>query len=240
MPSSTKKPTVPKKKTAVPKAVKPVKVVKAKPTGPELSVVGIDGKVTGKVSVPKELFAAPVNKQLLAQAVRVYLANQRTGGADTKTRGEVEGSTRKIYKQKGTGRARHGAIRAPIFVGGGITFGPKPRDYRLNMPAKMRKIAVASALTSQFAGGNIIVVDGLEKLEPKTKKFASAFTNIGAKKKTLFIVPKDGATLVRATRNMAHVDSMPFSNINAYAILSHNKVVFTKDAMVNFTKSNVA
>lgn len=236
-----------KKQTAVKKVKKTPAVKAEKKTAEaprvqkleemEIAIVGIDGKAKGKMSVPKELFKAPVNAQLLAQAVRVYLANQRVGGASTKTRGEVEGSTRKIYRQKGTGRARHGGIRAPIFVGGGIVFGPLPRDYRLNMPSKMRKTALVSAMTKQFSGKNIIVVDGMEDLEPKTKKFAAAFAHIGAAKKTLFVVPKESEKLFRATRNITNIDSMPVVNVHAYAVISHDKVVFTKTALKNFIET---
>src|SRR3972149_4980450 len=126
-----------KKVTSVKKTVKAVKAVKATVTeevdsakGIRTSVVGLDGKSAGSITLPQALNNAKINRQLMAQAVRVYLANQRVGNASTKTRGEVEGSTRKIYKQKGTGRARHGAIRAPIFVGGGVVFGPQPPEYR--------------------------------------------------------------------------------------------------------------
>src|SRR6266404_5428662 len=114
-----------------------------------VAVVGIDGKVSGKVSLPGEMFGEKVNKALLAQAVRVYLANQRQGNASTKTRGEVDGSTAKIYRQKGTGRARHGSKRAPIFVKGGIVFGPKPRDFSLSLPQKMKRKALFSALSAK-------------------------------------------------------------------------------------------
>lgn len=231
---TAKNPSAKTKKTVAPKATK---AVKEKPTGLQLPVVGVDGTSKGTMSVPKELFAHPINKQLLAQAVRVYLANQRIGGAATKTRGEVEGSTRKIYRQKGTGRARHGAIRAPVFVGGGIVFGPKSREYRLTMPSKMRKTALASAVTSQYSGKNIIVVDGMEDLEPKTKKFAAVFANIGALKKTLFVIPKESEHLFRATRNIAQVDSIPVANMHAYAVISHDKIVFTKNALKNFIET---
>lgn len=227
------------KKTAGTKKKTSPKRTKIESKGPEISVVGVDGKVKGKMSLPKEMFDAPVNKQLLAQAVRVYLANQRGGGASTKTRGEVEGSTKKIYRQKGTGRARHGAIRAPIFVGGGIVFGPKPRDFGLKMPAKMKKAALASALTSQFVGNNIIVVDGLETLVPKTKLFADVFHKIGATKKILFLVPSDAKTLVVATRNLSNVDVMPAANTHPYTVLSHGKIVFTKDALKHLFKKFV-
>ena len=191
------------------------------------SVVGIDGKAKGRISLPKELFGAKVNKALLAQAVRVYLANQRAGHAATKTRGEVEGSTRKIYRQKGTGRARHGAIRAPIFVGGGIVFGPKPRDFSLKLPQKMKRAALASALTSKKS--DVIVVDGLEGIK-KTKAMASALTAVGASGKTLFVTDHDGT---RAARNIDSIDILPARMLFAYAVLSHQKIVFTKDAIKN-------
>src|SRR5579885_383385 len=141
-----------------------------------IDVYGIDRKVSGKVSLPHVIFGEKVNKQLLAQAVRVYLANKRQGTVSTKTRGEVDGSTRKIYRQKGTGRARHGSVRAPIFVHGGVVHGPKPRDYSLNLPKKMRRKALFSALSAKLQDGQIKVVAGFEKLEPKTKAFISAIT----------------------------------------------------------------
>ncbi|MBI5619707.1 50S ribosomal protein L4 [Candidatus Gottesmanbacteria bacterium] len=201
------------------------------PKSVSTSVVGVDGKVKGRVQLPAELFAAKVNKQLLAQAVRVYLANQRQGTASTKTRGEVEGSTRKIYRQKGTGRARHGAIRAPIFVGGGIVFGPKPRDYSLKIPQKMRRRAVAAALTSTYQDGHLVVVDGLSELEPKTKQFAAFFTAIGVPGKTLIVVPTPAADVVRGVRNLPFVDVLAPQNLNAYALLSHNQTVVMKEAL---------
>src|SRR3989338_5152877 len=121
------------------------------------------GALKKTIDLPKEIFGVQENNILLAQAVRVYLANQRQGTVSTKTRGEVAGSTRKIYRQKGTGRARHGSIRAPIFVHGGLVFGPKPRDYSMKFPKKMRKAALASALSSKVNDAQVKVVDGLEK-----------------------------------------------------------------------------
>jgi large subunit ribosomal protein L4 len=216
------------------KKVTPVKkVVKKevlKETGLHMSVVGLDGKVAGTITLPAALFAAKINKQLMAQAVRVYLANQRGGHASTKTRGEVEGSTRKIYKQKGTGKARHGGIRAPIFVGGGIVFGPRPRDYSLDFPQKMKHVALSSALTQQLGNKNIIVVSGVADVK-KTKALASMLTAVGATRKTLFVTPKESAVVVRAARNIEGVDIQPASDINTYTILMHGKVVFMKEAI---------
>lgn len=219
------------------RAVKPAvaKAKAGKETGTRISVVGIDGKAAGSITLPSELFGAKINRQLMAQAVRVYLANQRGGHASTKTRGEVEGSTRKIYKQKGTGKARHGAIRAPIFVGGGIVFGPRPRDYSLAFPQKMRKVALASALTSQLKKQNVFVVSGLSEAK-KTKVVAGALTAIGATRKTLLVTPKESAVVVRAGRNIEGVDILPVSDLNTYSVLMHSKLVFMKEAVGELKK----
>jgi large subunit ribosomal protein L4 len=212
---------------AIKKTIK--KVVKN--TGFKMPVVGVDGKAAGTITLPEAFFGAKENKQLIAQAVRVYMANQRTGHAATKTRGMVEGSTRKIYKQKGTGRARHGGIRAPIFVGGGIVFGPQPRDFSLKFPQKMKKAALASALSQQYAAGNIIVVSGLADLKPKTKLFAKAFENTGLQKNILFVVSKEATNVKRGARNIANVDIIPVSDLHTYGVVTHNKIVFMKEAL---------
>lgn len=201
-----------------------------------IKVVDVEGKPAGTMTLPKELFGVAVNKQLLAQSVRVYLANQRGGNASTKTRGEVEGSTRKIYKQKGTGKARHGGIRAPIFVGGGITFGPKPRDYSLRFPKAMKKAALASALTSQFLDGNTIFVAGLGELKPKTKLMAHALSAVGCGTHSLLVTSDKADSVVRASRNISGVDSIRATSLNAYVLLSHQKIVFMKEAVKELTQ----
>ncbi|MDP1721914.1 MAG: 50S ribosomal protein L4 [Candidatus Gottesmanbacteria bacterium] len=193
-------------------------------------VHGIDGKSVGTIAIPAELFGAKINNALVAQAVRVYLANQREGGAATKTRGQVEGSTRKIYRQKGTGRARHGGIRAPIFVGGGITFGPHPRDYHLDLPQKMKRAALASALTSAKLEGKLMVIDGLGGLS-KTKAMAAALQANGVKGSTLLIVGSDAKLTTRVSRNIADIDILSAQNLHAYVVLSHQTLVFMKEAI---------
>lgn len=208
----------------------PVSLEIPKHSSVSVPVLDIDGKSAGKMTVPAGLFAAKVNKPLMAQAVRVYLANQREGGASTKTRGQVEGSTRKIYRQKGTGRARHGGIRAPIFVGGGIAFGPHPRDYHLDLPQKMKRAALASALTGALGEGKIIIVDGLEGLL-KTKNMAHALQSIGVTGSTLLVVGGQAATAIRAARNIADVDILPVQDLHAYTVLMHQKLVFMKEAV---------
>ncbi len=232
---------VKKEKKPVVKTKSAVRVAKTAPNLPKppqspqnsltISVLDVDGKPAGKMTLPQDLFGVKVNKPLLAQAIRVYLANQRSGGASTKTRGEVEGSTRKIYKQKGTGKARHGGIRAPIFVGGGITFGPKPRDFSLNFPKSMKKAALGSALTSQLSDGNIIVVDGLEKLKPKTKFMAKALTAVGSGTKALLVTANVAGDVVRSARNLAEIDTIRASSVNAYTLIAHKKIIFMKEAI---------
>lgn len=214
-----------------PAAEKAKKTVHSVSSDMSVAVMGTDGKVSGKMTLPKELFAVVVNQQLLAQSVRVHLANQRSGQASTKTRGEVEGSTRKIYKQKGTGKARHGGIRAPVFVGGGIAFGPKPQDHSLIMPQKMRRLALASALTSMFASGNILFVDGLSDLPPKTKDMAKSLRVLGIVGRALLITPDNTQQVIRAARNIASLDIIGARSIYPYALLSHPRIVMMKEAV---------
>lgn len=218
-------------KVAVKSAKPEVKEELDSTKGIRTTVVGTDGKSAGSITLPVEYFGAKVNHQLIAQAVRVYQANQRVGHAATKTRGMVEGSTRKIYKQKGTGRARHGAIRAPIFVGGGIVFGPHPRDYSLKLPPKMKTVALASALSLQQTNGNVIVVSGVSDLKPKTKLVAAMLTAVGRTKNSLLVVPKDAMMVVRAARNIEGIDVIPVSDMHTYSVMTHGKIIFMKEAI---------
>lgn len=228
------------------KAVKPApKTVKkvAKPSqksgqnGLSVTVLDITGKSAGTVKLSEVLFGAKVNKSLLSQAVRVFLANQRRGTADTKTRGEVRGSTRKIYRQKGTGRARHGGIRAPIFVKGGIAHGPKPKDYSLSMPVAMKRKALFSALSAKLQAGEMIVVAGFEKLE-KTKAMAKSLTAVGMTEKdsVLFVMPEHKEDTYRAIRNVAKVYVLPANQLNTYEILMAKKLIVMKDAIEQMEK----
>jgi large subunit ribosomal protein L4 len=202
-----------------------------------IDVYGLDGKVAGKVTLPEEIFGEKVNKTLLAQAVRVYLANKRQGNASTKTRGEVDGSTRKIYRQKGTGRARHGSVRAPIFVKGGIVFGPKPRDFGLELPKKMRRKALYSALSAKLRDGEVKILSGLESMEPKTKQFVAAMKNLGlAEKKLLLVMADDLASVKRAASNVQGVSSTAVKRLNAYDVLNNRQVVVMKDAIDEMKK----
>lgn len=194
---------------------------------------------TDSAALPKELFGGEVNKPLMAQAVRVYLANQREGSAQVKTRGEVEGSTRKIYRQKGTGKARHGSIRAPIFVGGGIVFGPDVRDYSRKMSKAMKRVALLSALAAKK--NDVKVVSALDSVEAKTKAVAKILMDTCGKGSTLLVVSKDANNLKRAARNIKGLEFVSADNLHPYAVLAHKHVVFTKvsleDAKKQFSKN---
>jgi len=196
-----------------------------------IPVYDLDGSEKELVALPKEIFAVEVNEKLLAQYVRVYLANQRQGTASTKTRGEVIGSTRKIYKQKGTGRARHGDIKAPVFVGGGVVGGPKQRDYSLRLNKKQAKKALFNALTLSLQKGAIIGLgDEFIKIEAKTNKFAAFLKSLNLKKeKILLVLPKmERNNLVLAVRNLSNVTIIDVNSINPFEILRNGKVLIVK------------
>lgn len=190
------------------------------------------GKKKGTVELPKEIFGAKINKELMAQAVRVYMANKRQGTASTKTRGQVTGSTRKIYRQKGTGRARHGSIRAPIFVGGGIVFGPSPRDFSLKLSKQMKRKALFSALSLKLKGERVYVVDPV--LNGRTKevqKMLESLNLIKKNKKTNSILFVAGQDAARASRNIEGIKVGLTSVMNTYDVLRNNYIVFTKDSL---------
>jgi len=193
-------------------------------------VYSLAGRASGTLALPKEIFGVKVNKKLLAQAVRVYSTNQKHLPGSTKTRGEVEGSTAKIYRQKGTGRARHGAVRAPIFIGGGITFGPKPRKIRLSLPQKMKKAALFSSFASKAEDKKILALSGLEKASGKTKEIALWLDKVKVGN-ALIMIGEKNENAVRAFRNIPNVSIMPVNLVNAYEILKHNFLIITKEAV---------
>lgn len=198
----------------------------------QIEVFDTEGSTVGKIDLPEKIFAAKVNKKLMAQSVRVYLANQRQGTQKTKSRSEVSFSKAKIYRQKGTGRARHGARSAPIFVGGGVAHGPKPRDFSLLLPKKMRRLALFSALSAKFLEKNILVIKGLEKLEAKTKAFVKVLDNLKmANSKLLLILPGQLENLARAARNVEGVNFTDARLLNAYLVLAAQKLLFLPESI---------
>jgi len=223
-------------KTAV-KVQKPAKKEVVRETGLKQSVYDTKGKVVESISFPKEIFAVKINNQLMAQAVRVFLANQRRGTVKTKSRGEVNKTTKKVYRQKGTGRARHGAMSAPIYVGGGVAFGPRPRDYSLSLPQKMKKASLFSALSSKLKDGEIKVLTGLEKIEPKTKLMVKVIKNLNLESKNkagtkLLLITADGADGIRqAGRNVKGLNILDAKQINTYEVLDNRGIILMKGAL---------
>jgi large subunit ribosomal protein L4 len=234
------KPVVKKAPKAAVKDSRPAsKTVKSSAVNLTVSVYGLDGKVNGKISLPDAIFGAEINKKLIAQAVRVYQANKRQGDASTKTRGEVDGSTRKIYKQKGTGKARHGSLRAPIFVKGGIVHGPKPKDFNLEMPKKMRRKALFSVLSGKLADGEIKILSGLEKIAPKTKEFVSVLKGLEltvGKNKVLVITPDTFDNAKRSFSNLQGINSTSAQRLNALEALRHKMLILTKESVSEMEK----
>lgn len=194
------------------------------------ALYNMEGAAIGEIELSDAIFAAPINEAAMHLVVRAYLAAQRQGTQSAKTRGEVRGGGRKIYRQKGTGNARHHGNRAPQFAHGGVVFAPKPRDYYIAVPKKVRRLAFKSALTSKLNAGEIIVVDKLELAQAKTKLMAEVLKKLGATKKALVVLPEREENVVRATANLAEAKTTYVNTLNVYDILNAGKVVLTKAA----------
>ena len=194
------------------------------------ALYNMEGKTIGEVELSDAIFAAPINESAMHLMVRSYLAAQRQGTQSALTRGEVRGGGRKIYRQKGTGNARHHGNRAPQFRHGGVVFAPKPRDYDLAVNKKVRRLAFKSALTSKLNAGEIVVVDSLELKEAKTKLMAGVLKALNAEKKALVVLPERDETVIRATNNLPEAKISYVNTLNVYDILNAGKVVLTKAA----------
>ncbi len=195
----------------------------------------LKGEAVKDTNLPEELFGVKVKPTLLAQAVRVYLSNQRQSPAKTKTRGEVAKTTAKMFKQKGTGRARHGSYAAPIFVGGGISHGPSgEQNYHLNMPQKMKKLAFLGALSAKAAKGEVKVVTGAEASTGKTKEVAWLAG------KALVISSSTLSNFNRAARNLKKVQVVNSGLVNTYSVLAFKELIITPEALGELKKQYVA
>ena len=191
------------------------------------ALYNMEGATIGEVELSEEIFAAPINEAAMHLVVRSYLAAQRQGTQSALTRGEVRGGGRKIYRQKGTGNARHHGNRAPQFKHGGVVFAPKPRDYDLAVNKKVRRLAFKSAMTSKLNAGEIIVVDKLELKEAKTKLMAETLKKLQAEKKALVILPEREESIIRATANLPQAKVSYVNTLNVYDILNADKLVMT-------------
>jgi large subunit ribosomal protein L4 len=197
----------------------------------EVTVKGRGGKAAGKVALDPHLFGADVNVGLLHQALIRQLANGRQGSANTKTRTEVRGGGRKPYRQKGTGRARQGSIRAPQYAGGGIVFGPKPRSYAQDMPRKQRRLALRSALSSKAQDGRLVVVEALEFEEPKTREFIGVLADAGIEGTVLVALDNHNLNAEKSARNLVGVKVILTRNLNIRDLLNHEWLLMTKAAV---------
>jgi len=206
-----------------------------------LDVVKADGKKAGSVELPAALFDVKTNIPLIHQVVVAQLAAARQGTHSTKRRGEVSGAGRKPFKQKGTGNARQGSIRAPHMTGGGIVHGPKPRDYSQRTPKKMIAAALLGALSDRARGERLHVVEsfGIEGA-PSTKAAAAVLTGLGAVKNVLVVVDRTDDISVLSVRNIAFAHVLPFDQLNAYDVLVSDDIVFTKAAYDAFVSSKTA
>jgi large subunit ribosomal protein L4 len=203
-----------------------------------LEVFNKKGEKAGTVKLDEKVFNGRVNKSLLQQVITMYLANQRKGTAQTKTRGEVRGGGRKPWRQKGTGRARHGSIRSPIWRGGGTIFGPHPKDWHYQMPKKMKRLALLSALNAKLKENGITVIDDFKLESHKTKGVADILKNLKLNDKKLIVIPNSlDENLKRATHNIEKVTLCEPADINAYEVLSKNKMLIEKAALENMEKN---
>ena len=196
---------------------------------PMINVVDMHGKVVGTMDLNEDIFGVEINVPAMHLVVRSYLAAQRQGTQSALTRGEVRGGGRKIYRQKGTGNARHHGNRAPQFRHGGVVFAPKPRDYIIKVPKKVRRLAMKSAFTSQLE--NIIVVDKIALAEAKTRLVAAMLKELGVEKKALLVLPEKEDKVVRASKNIPTVKDAYVNTLNVYDLLNADKIVIEKSAM---------
>ncbi|MGB9840432.1 50S ribosomal protein L4 [Thermovenabulum sp.] len=198
---------------------------------PKVALYNMQGERIGEVELADSVFGQEVKPEVMHQVVVNYLANQRLGTASTKTRGEVTGGGRKPWRQKGTGRARHGSIRSPLWIKGGIVFGPKPRSYKYRLPKKLKRVALKSALSAKVRDNEIIVIDKLEIEQPKTKVMVKVLENLKADKKSLIVLDSPDINVQRSARNIPGVKTITVDTINVYDLLNHETLIMTLDAV---------
>ena len=196
-----------------------------------VDIKNLNNEVVGKLDLADAVFAGPVNEGLMHLAVKQYLASLRAGTHKTKTRAEVSGSGKKPWRQKGTGRARVGEIRNPLWRKGGTVFGPRPRDYEAPLPKKMFRAALKSALAKKFQNNQLNVVDAFALQSHKTKSFSEALTKLGFGRKVLLIDHQENPNLWLAARNLSDVKLLPNLQVTPYHVLNANHIVFTKAAI---------
>lgn len=197
---------------------------------PTVDLYNREGQKVGDISLSENIFGVEVNENVLHQVVVAQLANKRQGTQSAKTRSEVSGGGKKPWRQKGTGRARQGSIRAPQWIHGGVVFAPKPRDYRMSIPKSMRRVAMKSALTSKVNENSMVVLEDLQLDTPKTKEIVKMLNGVSAKK-ALIVVSESNQVVYKSTRNIEGTTVVPVNNLNVYDILKYETLIVVKDAV---------
>jgi large subunit ribosomal protein L4 len=197
---------------------------------PSVDIIDLKNNVVGSLELADAVFAAPVNEDLLYEAVRHHLAGVRRGTASTKTRHEVAGSGKKLWKQKGTGRARMGSIRSPLWRHGGTVHGPQPRDYSYHLPRKMQLGALKSALSAKLRDGELRIIREFAVAEPKSRAMRQTLNTLDAKKTVLLVDNGDNRNLLLSSRNLAGVKLVPSFRVNVYDLLAHSQVLLSEAA----------
>jgi large subunit ribosomal protein L4 len=197
----------------------------------QLPVYNLSGEVVRQIEVNDRVFAAPFNEAVVHQVMVGMQANARQGTASTKTRSMVSGSTRKLFRQKGTGEARAGSVKSALRRGGAITFGPHPRDYRQDTPRKMRRLALRCVLSAKAGDGELKVLDGFNFEEPKTKKMLEVLAALGVNSSALVVTPESEPNLIKSSRNIPEINTTNVNVINMLDIMSHKMLLMTEAAV---------
>jgi large subunit ribosomal protein L4 len=197
----------------------------------QVPVYNLAGEVVRQIEVSDHVFGVPFNEAVVHQVMVGQRANARQGTNSTKTRGEVTGSTRKLFRQKGTGSARAGSKKSPLRRGGGITFGPKPRSYRQELPRKMRRLALRCVLSAKAGDGELKVLEEFDFTEPKTRRMVAALSALGVDSSALIVTPEPEPNVIKSARNLSAIKTMPVNIINVLDILSHKMLLITEAAV---------
>lgn len=198
---------------------------------PKVNVYNMQGDQVEQIDLSEAIFGIEINQHVVYEVVKNQLANKRQGTQSAKTRAEVRGGGKKPWRQKGTGRARSGSTRSPIWTGGGVTFAPKPRDYSYKVPKKIRRLAMKSALTSKVLENEIIVIDEFKLDAPRTKDMVSVLSKLSADRKALIVTLNPESNVIKSANNIPNVQTTVVNNMNVYDILKYNSLIITKEAV---------
>ncbi|HEU4388830.1 MAG TPA: 50S ribosomal protein L4 [Blastocatellia bacterium] len=203
---------------------------------PVVKIKNLENKEVGELELSDKVFGAPLNKPLIYSAVKSFLASQRAGTVATKTRGNTSGSGKKLWKQKGTGRARIASLRSPLWKGGGNVHGPQPRDWSYQIPKKMRRGAICSVLSERLREGGLVVVENFSLDGHKTKDFVAVLDQLGLDRPTLVVDSLDNHNLALSSRNLRNVKFVSPDGVNVYEVLTHERLAITRDAASELDK----